>query len=118
MSVCSPCFDSGIQVAYCNGGISFGYVTPETVYTVTLRHNATNRVQTFSGIESDVDGLLTITGASIDNGQGYTIRLMSCEQFTICETAYDCISFSVANVDSDTEEPPIVNLMECVVCGG
>jgi hypothetical protein len=117
MSVCTPCFDSGIQVAYCNGGIQFGYVEPETEYVVVLKPNATNRVQTFS-VTSDVDGLLTINNAKIDNGQGYTIKLGSCGEFTICETAYDCISFSVANIETDSEEPPVINLMECIECAG
>ena len=115
MSVCTPCFDSGIQVAYCNGGIQFGYVEPETGYTITITHNATNKMQIFNEA-SNVDGLITITGAKIDNGQGYTISLLSCEKFTICEVEYDCISFSVANVDVISDEPPVINLMECVVC--
>jgi hypothetical protein len=117
MSVCSPCFDSGIQVAYCNGGIAFGFVEPETNYTITLKHNATNKLQAFNA-ESDIDGLLTITGAKIDNGQGYTIELAGCNKFTICEVEYDCISFSVANIEIISEEPEVINLMECVECNG
>ena len=117
MSVCTPCFDSGIQVAYCNGGISFGYVEPETAYTIALTHIATHKVQIFNA-ESDAEGLLTITGAKIDNGQGYTINLSGCNKFTICEVEYTCISFSVANIEVISEEPEVINLMECVVCGG
>jgi hypothetical protein len=117
MSVCSPCFYSGIQVAYCNGGIAFGFVEPETNYTITLKSNATNKLQVFNA-ESDIDGLLTITGAKIDNGQGYTLELAGCNKFTICEVEYDCISFSVANIEIISEEPEVVNLMECVECNG
>jgi hypothetical protein len=117
MSVCSPCFDSGIQVAYCNGGIAFGFVEPETNYTITLKSNATNKVQVFNA-ESDIDGLLTIAGAKIDNGQGYTLELTGCNKFMICGVEYDCISFSVANIEIISEEPEVVNLMECVECNG
>jgi TPP-dependent indolepyruvate ferredoxin oxidoreductase alpha subunit len=112
MSVCSPCFDSGISVAACNAGISFGVVSPETEYSVTITHNATKKVQSFVA-ESDVDGILTIIGAKIDALQGYTIALKNCEKFTICEVEYDCISFSVVNTD---EEPEVINLLECVSC--
>jgi hypothetical protein len=113
MSVCSPCFDSGINVAACNAGIAFGVVTPETEYSVTITHNATKKVQSFVA-ESDVDGILTIVGAKIDALQGYTIGLKNCEKFTICEVEYDCISFSVVNMDVD--EPETINLLECVSC--
>jgi hypothetical protein len=113
MSVCSPCFDSGISVAACNGGIQFGYVEPETNYTITLTHNATKRMQIFNA-ESDVDGLLIITGAKVDALQGYTISLAGCNKFTICEVEYDCISFSVVNMDID--EPQTINLLECLDC--
>ena len=113
MSVCSPCFDSGISVAACNAGIAFGVVTPETEYSVTITHNATKKVQTFTAT-SDVDGILTIIGAKIDALQGYTIGLKNCEKFTICEVEYDCISFSVVNMDVD--EPETINLLECVDC--
>jgi TPP-dependent indolepyruvate ferredoxin oxidoreductase alpha subunit len=112
MSVCSPCFDSGISVAACNAGISFGVVSPETEYSVTITHNATKKVQSFVA-ESDVEGILTIIGAKIDALQGYTIALKNCEKFTICEVEYDCISFSVVNTD---EEPEVINLLECVSC--
>jgi hypothetical protein len=113
MSVCSPCFDSGISVAACNAGIAFGVVTPETEYSVTITHNATKRVQSFV-VESDVDGIITIVGAKIDALQGYTIGLKNCEKFTICEVEYDCISFSVVNMDVD--EPETINLLECLDC--
>jgi hypothetical protein len=115
MSVCSPCFDSGISVAACNGGIQFGYVTPEESYTITLTHNATKRMQTFIAT-SELDGTLMIEGAKIDALQGYTIRLDGCGKFTICEVEYDCISFSVVNKDIVTEEPAFVNLLECLEC--
>ena len=113
MSVCSPCFDSGISVAACNAGIAFGVVTPETEYNVTITHNATKKVQSFTAT-SDVDGIITIIGAKIDALQGYTIGLKNCEKFTICEVEYDCISFSVVNMDVD--EPETINLLECVSC--
>ena len=113
MSVCSPCFDSGISVAACHAGISFGLVTPETEYTVLITHNATKRVQSFTA-ESDVEGIITIIGAKIDAMQGYTIALQGCDKFTICEAEYDCISFSVANMD--IEGPETINLLECVSC--
>lgn len=113
MSVCSPCFDSGLQVAACHAGIAFGLVTPETEYTVTITHNATKRVQSFV-VTSDIDGILTIIGAKVDALQGYTIRLQDCGQFSICDVLYDCISFSVVNMDVD--EPQTINLLECVEC--
>ena len=117
MSVCSPCFDSGISVASCNNGIAFGVVTPETEYQVTITHNATKRIQSFTAT-SDVDGIITIVGAKVDALQGYTIRLANCGTFNICSTEYDCISFSVVNTDADPEELGIINLLECVECGG
>jgi len=113
MSVCSPCFDSGISVAACNAGIAFGVVTPETEYAVLITHNATKRVQSFVA-ESDVDGIITIVGAKVDALQGYTISLKNCDKFTICEVEYDCIAFSVVNMDTDVAET--INLLECVSC--
>lgn len=115
MSVCSTCFDSGITVDGCAAGIFFGYVTPNTNYTVTVTHNATNRVQTFE-TTSDGDGLLGIQNAKIDNGQGYTIRLQGCDNFTICENDYACITFAVIN--SDAEAGGTINLLDCIECGG
>ena len=112
MSVCSPCFDSGINVAACNAGISFGVVPAESNYIVTITHNATKRIQQFN-VASDVDGIITIIGAKMDALQGYTIRL-NCDQFSICDVLYDCISFSVVNMDVD--EPETINLLECVSC--
>lgn len=112
MSVCSPCFDSGISVAACHAGISFGVVTPETEYTVTITHNATKKVQSFVAT-SDLDGIITIVGAKVDALQGYNIALKNCDKFTICEVEYDCISFSVVNTD---EDPETINLLECVNC--
>lgn len=112
MSVCSPCFDSGISVAACHAGIAFGLVTPETEYTVTITHNATKRVQSFT-VTSDIDGILTVIGAKVDALQGYTIGL-NCDQFNICDQLYDCISFSVVNMDVD--EPQTINLLECLEC--
>jgi len=113
MSVCSPCFDSGISVAACNAGIAFGVVTPETEYAVLITHNATKRVQSFTAT-SDEQGIITIIGAKIDAMQGYTIALQGCYKFTICEVEYDCIAFKVANIDTD--EPETINLLECVSC--
>lgn len=113
MSVCSPCFDSGIIVDHCASGITFGTVTPDTPYQVNIRHNATNRVQSFT-VESDLTGMLTISGAKIDPLQGYTISLMSCENFVICEQEYTCISFSVVNSNIDPSELGIINLIDCV----
>lgn len=113
MSVCSPCFDSGISVAACHAGISFGVVPAETEYTVTITHNATKKVQSFV-VTSDLEGIITIVGAKVDALQGYTIALKNCDKFTICEVEYDCISFSVVNMD--IEEPETINLLECVSC--
>ena len=113
MSVCSPCFDSGISVAACNAGIAFGVVPAESNYVVRITHNATKKVQQFN-VASDVDGIITIVSAKIDALQGYTIALQGCEKFTICEVEYDCISFSVVNMD--VEEPETINLLECVDC--
>jgi hypothetical protein len=115
MSVCSPCFDSGISVAACNGGIQFGYVTPEESYTITLTHNATKRMQTFIA-QSELDGTLMIEGAKIDALQGYTIRLDGCAKFTICEVEYTCITFSVVNSNADAEDVGVINLIDCIEC--
>ena len=115
MSVCSPCFDSGISVASCNAGISFGVVPAESNYIVTITHNATKRIQQFNAA-SDVDGIITIVGAKLDPLQGYTIAL-HCDKFTICGIEYDCISFSVVNTDADPEDL-VINLLDCIECGG
>jgi hypothetical protein len=51
--------------------------------------------------------------------QGYTISLQQdCSKFVICEVEYDCISFSVVNTDADPEEIGIINLLQCIECGG
>ena len=113
MSVCSPCFDSGISVAACNAGIAFGVVPAGANYVVRITHNATKKVQQFNA-ESDEDGIITIENAKIDAMQGYTITLQGCEKFTICEVEYDCIAFKVANID--IEEPEVINLLECLEC--
>ncbi len=113
MSVCSPCFDSGIIVDQCASAITFGVVTPDTGYQVNIRHNATNRIQSFP-VTSDASGMITISGAKIDALQGYTISLMSCDKFTICEQEYDCISFSVVNSNIDPEDAGTINLIDCV----
>lgn len=112
MSVCSPCYDSGIIVDQCASGITFGVVTPDTGYQVNIRHNATNRIQSFP-VTSDESGMITISGAKIDALQGYTISLMSCENFTICEQEYTCISFSVVNSNIDPGDTGVINLIEC-----
>lgn len=112
MSVCSPCYDSGIIVDQCASGITFGVVTPDTGYQVNIRHNATNRIQSFP-VTSDESGMITISGAKIDALQGYTITLMSCENFTICEQEYTCISFSVVNSNIDPGDTGVINLIEC-----
>lgn len=112
MSVCSPCYDSGIIVDQCASGLTFGVVTPDTGYQVNIRHNATNRIQSFP-VTSDESGMITISGAKIDALQGYTISLMSCENFTICEQEYTCISFSVVNSNIDPGDTGIINLIEC-----
>ena len=113
MSVCSPCFDSGIIVDQCASGITFGVVAPETGYQVNIKHNATGRIQSFP-VESDVDGMITISGVKIDPLQGYTISLMSCDIFTICEQEYTCISFSVVNSNIDPGDTGVINLIDCV----
>lgn len=112
MSVCSPCYDSGIIVDQCASGLTFGVVTPDTGYQVNIRHNATNRIQSFP-VTSDESGMITISGAKIDALQGYTITLMSCENFTICEQEYTCISFSVVNSNIDPGDTGVINLIEC-----
>jgi hypothetical protein len=99
MSVCSPCFDSGIIVDQCASGITFGVVTPETGYHVNIKHNATGRIQSFP-VESDESGMITIS-------------LMSCDSFTICEQEYTCISFSVVNSNIDPGDTGVINLIEC-----
>ena len=113
MSVCSPCFDSGIIVDQCASGITFGVVAPETGYQVNIKHNATGRIQSFP-VESDVDGMITISEIKIDPLQGYTISLMSCDSFTICEQEYTCISFSVVNSNIDPGDTGVINLIDCV----
>ena len=112
MSVCSPCFDSGIIVDQCASGITFGVVAPETGYQVNIKHNATGRIQSFP-VESDGDGMITISEIKIDPLQGYTISLMSCDSFTICEQEYTCISFSVVNSNIDPGDTGVINLIEC-----
>jgi hypothetical protein len=116
MSVCSNCFDSGIIVDYCNEGITFGVVPADATYVVDIKHNATGKIQTFYGSESDVDGMLTIVGAKIDPLQGYTISLRGCEVFTICEVEYTCITFSVVNSNADAEDVGVINLIDCIEC--
>lgn len=117
MTVCSPCFDSGINVASCYAGISFGLVTPDTEYTIAISHNATNRIQTFN-VTSDEEGIVTIVGAKLDPMQGYTIRLTNCDKFTICAKEYDCISFAVVNTNANPEELGIIDLLACIECEG
>jgi hypothetical protein len=39
---------------------------------------------------------------------------LNCDQFSICDVLYDCISFSVVNMDVD--EPQTINLLECLEC--
>jgi len=115
MSVCSPCFDSGIIVDACLETITFGFVTEDTEYTIDVQHNATRKIQTFVAT-SDATGMLSIQGLKVDPLQGYTISLRNCETFTICEQTYTCISFSVVN--SNVEAGGTTNLIECVECEG
>jgi len=70
-------------------------------------------VQSFTAT-SDEQGIITIIGAKVDAMQGYTISLKNCDKFTICEVEYDCIAFSVVNMDTDVAET--INLLECVSC--
>lgn len=112
MSVCSPCYDSGIIVDQCASGLTFGVVDSNTTYQVNIKHNATGRIQSFP-VESDGDGMITISGAKIDALQGYTISLMSCDSFTICEQQYSCISFSVVNSNIDPGDTGVINLIDC-----
>jgi len=111
MSVCSPCYDAGIYVDNCASGLTFGTVTADTEYTVSIQHNATKRIQTFV-VESDNAGVIEIEGVNIDTLQGYTIWLTDTatnerEPITVDGETYPCISFSVSKTDT---EPAIVNL--------
>jgi hypothetical protein len=115
MSVCSTCYDSGISLDYCNAGISFGYVTPETNYVVDIQHNATKKIQTFP-VESDGDGIITLPDVKVDPLQGYTITLRDCATFTICEQEYTCITFSVVNSTADPSDHGVIDLLECAPC--
>ena len=113
MSVCSPCYDAGIYVDNCASGLTFGTVTPETEFVVSVQHTATRRIQTFV-VESSEDGMITIEGMSIDSLQGYTIWLTESgtnerEPISIGGETFPCISFSVSKTDT---EPAIVNLTE------
>jgi hypothetical protein len=109
MSVCTPCYDSGITVGNCSLGLTFGTAEAETDYVVSVQHNATKRIQTFA-ITSDDSGNLTIEGVGIDSLQGYTLWISEDGErvpLTVGGEAYPCISFSVSKTD---EEPAIVNL--------
>lgn len=111
MSVCSPCYDAGIYVDNCASGLTFGTVTPETEFVVSVQHTATRRIQTFVVTSTD-EGMVTIEGMSIDTLQGYTIWLTESETnerepISIGGETFPCISFSVSKTDT---EPTIVNL--------
>jgi hypothetical protein len=113
MSVCSPCYDSGIILDQCASGITFGVVEPETSYQVNIKHNATGRIQSFP-VSSDESGMITISGVKMDALQGYTISLQGCDDtFTICEQQYTCISFSVVNSNIDPGDTGVINLIDC-----
>ena len=100
MSVCSPCFDAGSYVNACLDTFSFGIVEAETLYIVSLQHNATKKIMQFEAT-SDIEGYLTIEGIQIDPLQGYTIwvTLDNVQQdITVDGDTYKCLSFSAVSV--------------------
>lgn len=112
MSICGPCFNSGIYIDSCATGLTFSAVTPETNYLVCIQNDATNQMQTFEVI-SDQFGQITIEGIKIDPTLGYTLFLTlgatNSEKAIIIinEIEYDCISFSIINSDAT---PAVVSL--------
>jgi hypothetical protein len=100
MSVCTPCYDAGSYVNACLTEFSFGIVEADTLFTVWLQHNATQKIMQFEAT-SDGDGYITIEGIQLDPLQGYTIwvTLDGVEQdITVDGDTYKCLSFSAASV--------------------
>jgi hypothetical protein len=100
MSVCTPCYDAGSYVNACLTEFSFGIVEAETELTVSLQHNATQKIMQFTAT-SDVDGYITIEGIQIDPLQGYTIwvTIDNVQQdITVDGDIYKCLSFSAASI--------------------
>jgi hypothetical protein len=100
MSVCSPCYDAGSYVNACLTEFSFGIVEADTLFTVWLQHNATQKIMQFEAT-SDGDGYITIEGIQLDPLQGYTIwvTIDGVEQdITVDGDTYKCLSFSAASV--------------------
>lgn len=103
MSVCLPCYDAGSYINGCLTEFTFGDVVADTVYFVSLQHNATGRITQFE-VTSDGSGVITIDGIQLDPLQGYTIWLTLTassqvrEDITVDGDTYTCLSFSAALV--------------------
>lgn len=105
MSICSPCYNSGIYIDSCATGLSFWTVQPDTNYLVCIQNNATNQIQTFETISNEL-GEVTIEGVKVDPTQGYTLFVTdgavngSQVDISINEVDYKCISFAITNSDA------------------
>ncbi len=100
MSVCSPCYDAGSYVNACLTEFSFGIVEADTLFTVWLQHNATQKIMQFTAT-SDAEGYITIEGIQLDPLQGYTIWVTIDgvqQDITVDGDIYTCLSFSAASI--------------------
>jgi hypothetical protein len=100
MSVCSPCYDAGSYVNACLTEFSFGVVEADTLFTVWLQHNATQKIMQFTAT-SDAEGYITIEGIQLDPLQGYTIWVTIDgvqQDITVDGDIYTCLSFSAASI--------------------
>lgn len=113
MSVCSPCYDSGIYIDSCATGLSFWTVQPDTSYLVCIENKATKHVQTFPTVSNEL-GEILIEGIKIDPTQGYTLFVtdggINGDQVNISinDIDYKCISFAIINSDAT---PSVVSLI-------
>jgi hypothetical protein len=87
----------------CLTEFSFGIVEEDTLYTVWLQHNATQKIMQFEAT-SDDEGYITIEGIQIDPLQGYTIWVTDSagssvqQDITVDGDIYKCLSFSAVSV--------------------
>jgi hypothetical protein len=87
----------------CLTEFSFGIVEEDTLYTVWLQHNATQKIMQFEAT-SDGEGYITIEGIQIDPLQGYTIWVTDSagssvqQDITVDGDIYKCLSFSAVSV--------------------
>ena len=57
---CNTCTKAQPLIA-CLEDLQIGLVTPSTTYNVYLRNNTLNRTNIYTGIQSDINGILTVT---------------------------------------------------------